>query len=109
MIAWLPVASLAALWALMYLRQRVKRHLRRRSTPPQPETLLEMRVAVGSLAGVAPADIQAHVVITLDGDGGLKVSGAGCKSLLLMMLATASAAAAGEAHRAHDCAHGDER
>jgi len=105
-----PVVSVAAvlllMWLSLTLRDWRRRALKRRNTPQAPETLLEKRIAVGSLAGVAPADIRAHVVITLDGDGGLKITGAGCPALLLFMMATAAGAGAAEAYQAHDCRHG---
>jgi hypothetical protein len=107
-IAWLPVASLAALMALMCLRGWVKRFLKRRRTPPPPETLLEKRVAVGSLTGVAPADIEAHVLLVLEEGGRVVITGTGCDALRGFMLAHASAAHAAAAWQAHDHGHGGE-
>jgi hypothetical protein len=105
-----PVVSIAVVlllaWALTSLRAWRRRLLRRRSTPRQPETVIERHIAAGSLAGVAPADIQAYVLVVLDEDGRATVTGTGCGSLRAFLLAHAAAAHAHAAWQAHDCGHG---
>lgn len=103
LLPFLPVAALAGVWALMGLRAWRKRVLRRRRTPAAPETTLEKHVAVGSLAGVAPADIQTYVLIVLDEEGRVTVAGTGCGSLRGFLLAHAAAAHAHAAWQSHDC------
>ena len=103
----LPFLVLVAVaWAVAILRAWRKRVLKRRRTLPKPETTLEKQVAVGSLSGVAPADIAAHVLLVLEEGGRVAISGTGCSSLRGFMLAHASAAHAAAAWQGHECGHG---
>lgn len=101
-----PLTVVVAVWAVLSLRAWRRRALRRRRAVPLIEAALEAHVAVGSLSGVAPSDITAHVLLVLEEDGGVTISGTGCDSLRAFMLASASAACALEEWRAHDHDHG---
>lgn len=97
----LPVAVVLVVIGL--LLPRARRQPRRRETVPQ----IESGIAVGSLAGIAPRDIGAHVLLVVTHDGAMKMSGTvGCDSLRAHMLAAAAAEAAQKAFAEH--AHGGE-
>ena len=42
-----------------------------------PETA-EQHIAVGSLAGIAPSDVSAHVLLVVTEDGELSITGTAC-------------------------------
>lgn len=105
MSAWLPYAPVGALvlaYAALSLRAWRKRALKRRRTPAQMGADLEKHIAVGSIAGVAPSDISAHVLLVLEEDGKVTIEGTGCDSLRLVLLTSATAAFAQAAYRGHE-------
>jgi hypothetical protein len=103
---WLPICLVAAAWAATRWRDR-RQAARRRPAAPGITDGIEAHIAVGSLAHVAPSDIEAHVLLVVTRDGCLGVSGTGCGSLRALILAKASAAAAAQEFAAHG--HGGER
>ncbi len=105
---WLPICLVAAAWAAVRWRDR-RQSSRRRPAGPGITDGIEAHIAVGSLSGVAPSDIKAHVLLVVTHDGYLGVSGNGCGGLRALILAKASAAAAEQAFAAHDHEHGDGR
>lgn len=80
----------------------------RRQTPspsvPAPgpaRSVLERDITVGSLAGIAPADVLADVLLVVDSRGRLSVTGTRCDETALMLLTTAAAAVSRRLHETH--------
>jgi hypothetical protein len=112
MISWhsvLPDAVLAAAMACAFFAGRAAVFRRRRAVAPDPGPVItdgiEAHVAVGSLSGIAPSDINAHVLLVVTNDGQLGISGTGCGSFKAFILAKASAAVAGQEFAEHDHVH----
>lgn len=77
---------------------------RRRKEAPEPLLggVAEAHIAVGSLSGVPPTDIDAHVLLVLTNAGGLSVTGTTCTEATAMIVTMAAAALAQGAYaRAH--------
>ena len=49
----------------------------------------EAHIAVGSLAGVAPSDVNAHVLLVVTEDGGLTITGSACDHQAAAIVASA--------------------
>jgi hypothetical protein len=68
---------------------------RRKPEPaPEPPPLpagLEREIAIGSLSGTAPADIGAHLLLVVDREGGLRITGVACEHMAVVMLTEAAA------------------
>jgi hypothetical protein len=80
--------------------------------PPRPPAtpvrdVAEAEVAVGSLAGVAPSEIDRHVLIVLEKSGRVVMSGTACRETTALILAEVLVQYAREAQAAHAC--GGER
>lgn len=87
-------------------RGRLMRPFRRRAPRPDPMAfplLAEAHIAVGSLSGVAPSDIAAHLLITVDHDGRRKLTGSACPELAAVILTELAAGLARRACAAHEC------
>jgi hypothetical protein len=98
---WAPEIIVAAGWVIVVRRRGVLRRRRATPAPPLITGRLEAHVAVGSLSGIAPADIKAHVLIVVAQDGGLAISGTCADPLKAFVVASASAALAARAFEAH--------
>jgi hypothetical protein len=68
--------------------------------PPLPPGL-EREIAIGSLSGIAPTDVRAHLLIVIDADGGLKMTGVACPEMAMVMLTQAAASIAQDIARGH--------
>lgn len=62
----------------------------------------EAHIAVGSLSGIAPSDIKAHVLIVLTRDGQLGVTGNTCDHLGMAVTAKALSMLADRVNDDHD-------
>ena len=60
------------------------------AVPEPPLAGLEREIAIGSLSGIAPTEVRAHLVLVVDNAGGLKISGAACDELAVTMLTHAA-------------------
>ena len=76
---------------------------RRRPLAVPLEDLPTRAVAVGSLAGIAPAAVRANLLIVADDDGNLLMSGTACDELALAMLSGCAELVARRLYEAHDC------
>jgi hypothetical protein len=109
---WVPLYLVAAggMYATAKWRwRRAKAARRRASVAPSLTDRIEAHIAVGSLSGIAPSDIRCHVLLVVNTDGELAVSGTVRGSLRALIVAKASAAFAEEAFAAHDRDHEGER
>lgn len=66
----------------------------------------EQHIAVGSLAGIAPSDVNAHVLLVVAEDGELSITGSACDHQAAAIVATAGHVLAMKALAAH--LHGEE-
>jgi hypothetical protein len=112
--AWMPLLVVVSCWVFLTLRARLAKALRRRRAAaarsgPAITDGIEAHIAVGSLSGIAPSDIQGHVLLVVTHDGNLGISGTACGSLRTLILAKASTVFAEQAFAAHDHDHGRER
>jgi hypothetical protein len=78
---------------------------------PEPELPplapgLEREIAAGSLSGVTPAEIGAHLLLVIDGEGTLRVTGSACSHIAVLMLTDAAAILARQNLAGH--VHGTE-
>lgn len=101
-LPYAPVAVVALVWAALSLHAWRKRALKRRMGSARIGTDAERHIAVGSLSGVAPSDVKAHVLIVLGDDGGITIEGTGAGSLRMVLLTSATAALARDAYAALD-------
>lgn len=82
---------------------------RRRVPVPDPLPLMlrgglpEANIAVGSLSGIAPADIQGHLLIVVGTDGRASLTGNACPELAAMVLTQMAAELARTAYKSHEC------
>jgi hypothetical protein len=107
--SWLPEAAAVTGWAWLMLRGRRPGILRRRAAVSRVTDDIEAHVAVGSLSGTAPSDVQAYVLLVLTGDGKLKAGGTASAGLAAFIVATTSAAYAQQALAGHGHDHGSEQ
>lgn len=79
--------------------------LRRRSraVPAPVRDVAEAEIAVGSLAGIAPSEIDRHVLIVVTTSGTVAISGTACRETATLILAEVLAQYARESHAEHAC------
>lgn len=70
------------------------------------QDIAEAEVAVGSLAGVAPADIDRHVLIVVTKTGEVAITGTACREATTLILTEVLAQYAREAQATHKCGGG---
>lgn len=68
---------------------------------PPLEAGLEREIAVGSLSGVAPGDIGAHLLLVVDSEGCLRITGAACEHMAVAMLTHAASLISRQALTGH--------
>ena len=76
---------------------RIFRRRTRRPAPLQAD-LREAQIAVGSLSGIAPSDIQGHLLIVVDRDDRAHMTGNAGPELGVMILTQMAAAVARKAY-----------
>ena len=82
----------------------------RRAPAPGPAPLADLptrSVAVGSLAGIAPARVRANLLIVVSDDGDLLMSGTACDEMAITMLAGCTEIVARRLYEAHAHATGE--
>jgi hypothetical protein len=68
----------------------------------QVRDVAEAEVAVGSLAGVDPADIDRHLLIVLEHSGRVSTSGTACRETTAVLLTEILAKLARDAYAGHE-------
>jgi hypothetical protein len=77
-----------------------------RPAPTPVRDVTEAEIAVGSLAGIAPSEIDRHVLIVVSTTGTVAVSGTACRETTTLILAEILAQYAREAQAEHACGGG---
>lgn len=81
---------------------------RRRSRPSTAPVrdVAEAEVAVGSLTGIPPSDIERHLLVVVEKSGRVTLSGTTCREATVLVLSELLAQLTREAYAAHECGGG---
>jgi hypothetical protein len=77
----------------------------RRPSRPSPvpvRDIAEAEIAVGSLAGIAPSEIDRHLLVVLEHSGRVTMSGTACREATTVLLAEVLLQLARQAHGEHE-------